>query len=193
MPPRRIEQRRWRLAILDADSASRAQLVRAAEGVGLDIVLADGLHQDVVSRVGPAGCDVMLLGLAAPDPSAEPLMAEVDRAVVLCSANTELAMLHTAQSIGAMAFLVRPVRPSQIVPTLTIAVSRFEEHQSLSRALAERKVIEQAKGRLMALHGTSEEDAFRWLRCRAMDTRSRLADVARDVLKRASVARVRSG
>src|SRR4029453_7381245 len=165
MRPRRIEQRQWRLAILDVDSASRAQLVRAAEGAGLDIGLADGLHQDVVSRVGPAGCDVLLLGLDAPEPAAQPLLAEVDRPVVLCSANTELEMVRTAQRIGAMAFLVRPVRPSQIVPTLTIAVSRFEEHQSLSRALAERKVIEQAKGRLMALHGMSEAEAYRWLRC----------------------------
>jgi AmiR/NasT family two-component response regulator len=43
-------------------------------------------------------------------------------------------------------------------------------------------VIERAKGRLMTVARLSEDDAFRWLRTRAMQTRSTLADVAHIVL-----------
>jgi response regulator NasT len=81
-----------------------------------------------------------------------------------------------------MAFLVQPIQPSQLAPTLELAVARFSDARVLRCALEERKIIERAKGRLMMLHGTTEEDAFRWLRRRAMTTRRRMADVARDVL-----------
>jgi AmiR/NasT family two-component response regulator len=58
----------------------------------------------------------------------------------------------------------------------------------LRRKLADRTVIERAKGRLMASHGLSEDDAFRWLRTRAMATRSTLGDVARDVTENGAAA-----
>jgi AmiR/NasT family two-component response regulator len=39
---------------------------------------------------------------------------------------------------------------------LALAIARFRERQEVQRALEDRKVIERAKGRLMALHGTFE-------------------------------------
>jgi response regulator NasT len=63
-----------------------------------------------------------------------------------------------------------------------LAVARFEEMKRLRRRLADRAVIERAKGRVMATLGLAEDDAFRLLRNRAMDTRSTLGEVARDVI-----------
>jgi response regulator NasT len=95
-------------------------------------------------------------------------------------------MIGTARQMDAMAFLVRPIRAEQIAPTIALAVARFRDRQVLRRALEERKLIERAKGRLMALHGVTEDDAFRWLRRRSMDTRLRMADIARQVLGQAA-------
>jgi len=77
---------------------------------------------------------------------------------------------------------LKPVRREQVMPTLAIAAALFREAQLLRRALAERKIIERAKGKLMERQRTTEDAAFRWLRRRAMDTRTRIADVAREVL-----------
>ena len=174
--------RRWRVAVLDPHAASRARLVGTAAEVGVEVGVAGLPRPDVVPLIRQTGCDVVLLGLDVPDGSTLPIATEVGCPVVLCSENTGGDMVSAAQRIGAMAFLVKPIRTEQIVPTLALAVSRFKEGQSLRRSLAERKVIERAKGRLMALQATTEEDAFRWLRRRAMDTRLRIIDVARDVL-----------
>jgi response regulator NasT len=125
---------------------------------------------------------VVLLGLEVPDPPPLPLAVEVGCPFVLCTENTGVDMVSAAQRLGAMAFLVRPIRAEQIVPTLALAVSRFRESEVLRRSLAERKLIERAKGRVMARHGLTEDAAFRWMRGRAMDTRTRIADVARQVL-----------
>jgi AmiR/NasT family two-component response regulator len=94
--------------------------------------------------------------------------------------------MRIAHRVRAMAFLIRPIRPDQLEPTIALAVARFREARVLSRSLEERKVIERAKGRLMALHAMTEDAAFRWLRERAMDTRRRIADVARQVLASSS-------
>jgi response regulator NasT len=52
----------------------------------------------------------------------------------------------------------------------------------LQRARSERPIVDQAKGKLMMDRRLSEEEAFQWLRRRAMDSRQRLGDVARVVL-----------
>src|SRR5262249_43180571 len=80
-------------------------------------------------------------------------------------------MALTAQT-SVMACLVEPLHPAQLAPTLDLAVARFRDALELKRALADRKVIERAKGQVMDRLGMSEEEAFRWLRTRAMNSRA---------------------
>jgi two-component system, response regulator PdtaR len=174
--------RRWRVAVLDPHAASRARLVSTVAEVGVEVTVAGLPGQDVVPLIRQTGSDAVLLALGVPDDSTLLIASEIGCPVVLCSENAGADMVSAAQRSGAMAFLVKPLRTEQIVPTLALAISRFREGQSLRRALAERKIIERAKGQLMALQGMTEEDAFRWLRRRAMDTRLRIVDVARQVL-----------
>ncbi|MDB5895128.1 MAG: antitermination regulator, partial [Rhodoferax sp.] len=56
------------------------------------------------------------------------------------------------------------------------------ELDAARRALKERKVIERAKGMLMARLGLSEEAAFRVLQKTSMDQNRRLLDVAESTL-----------
>jgi len=112
--------------------------------------------------------------------------------VVLFTHDTSRPLLKLAARAGVAAFLVAPLQPSQLAPTLDLAVARFEECEALRRKLADRTVIERAKGRLMASHSLTEDDAFRWLRNRAMATRSTLGDVARDVTATGVAALTRS-
>ena len=69
------------------------------------------------------------------------------------------------------------------------ALARFDQFQALKRELddmeeklANRKVIERAKGILMQGRNLSEEDAYRALRTQAMQTSARLVTVARQVV-----------
>jgi two-component system, response regulator / RNA-binding antiterminator len=89
---------------------------------------------------------------------------------------------------------VKGSSPERIRPVLEVACARFEEFQALkselARAqstLAERKVIERAKGILMQKRGFSEDAAFAALRRMAMNQGIRLVEVARHVLAAAEV------
>jgi response regulator NasT len=66
---------------------------------------------------------------------------------------------------------VKPFREGDLLPAIRTARARHEElatlreeADSLAEALAARKVIERAKGLLMAKEGLSEADAFARLR-----------------------------
>jgi response regulator NasT len=70
-----------------------------------------------------------------------------------------------------------------------VAIARFREFQALRRELeatrnklAERKLIEKAKGLLMQQKSYSEEEAYQALRKVAMDRNQRLAEVAQNVI-----------
>lgn len=58
----------------------------------------------------------------------------------------------------------------------------FEQTNVLTEALEARKIIEKAKGRLMKQHGISEEEAYKWMKKRAMDVRKTMREIADAVL-----------
>lgn len=83
---------------------------------------------------------------------------------------------------GASADRVRPV--------LEVAIARFRAFQELKteleqarNSLADRKLIERAKGILMERRDCSEDDAYRALRQMAMSRNQRLVEVARNVIE----------
>src|SRR5262245_23262877 len=132
-----------RIAVLDTQAASRERLVSAVAEVGIEVCVEGPLRQNVVALVYRTACDAALVGMDSPTDADAWLGPESTCPLVLCSENTEPAMIVAAQKIGAMAFLVRPIRPAQVRPTLALATSLFREGQFLRRALAERKIIEQ--------------------------------------------------
>jgi AmiR/NasT family two-component response regulator len=107
---------------------------------------------------------------------------------VLIARGPSSRLVDLAREGGVMAYLIEPVRAAQIGPTLDLAVDRFRELQELRQALADRKIIEKAKGLVMARGAVTEEEAFRQLRRLAMDTRRSLADVSRSVLRSEAAA-----
>jgi len=70
---------------------------------------------------------------------------------------------------------------------LDLAIARFAETRQLKQTLEDRKVIERAKGTLMARFGLTEDDAFKRLRRAAMDSRKPMVEVARALLVSESV------
>ena len=91
-----------------------------------------------------------------------------------------------------MAYLVKPFTKADLVPAIEMAVSRHEEMvaltaevSSLSERLETRKLVGRAKGQLMAQHGWTEPQAFRWIQKASMDRRLSMREVAQIVRCRA--------
>jgi response regulator NasT len=110
-------------------------------------------------------------------------------AAVAITGDRDQALVRKALEEHVLAYLVKPIEAHQLGAALQIACAQFQELQALSaenanlkQTLENRKTIERAKGALMKRHRWTEAEAFRRLQRAAMNRRTSMIDVARDVL-----------
>jgi two-component system, response regulator / RNA-binding antiterminator len=111
------------------------------------------------------------------------------RPIVMFTNDNDTRHVKDAVAAGVSAYVVAGLAPERIRPILEVAMARFEHEQGLRREIAdakgelqERKVIDRAKGVLMARQGLSEQAAYDKLRKTAMDKGLKLSDVAQRML-----------
>jgi response regulator NasT len=111
------------------------------------------------------------------------------RPIVMFTEDEDAATMEAAMAAGVSAYVVAGLQPERIKPVLKVAMMRFDREQKLlheladtRHKLAERKVIDRAKGILMSRHGLSEEQAYQKLRSLAMNKNLKLADLAQRIL-----------
>ncbi|HZP37524.1 MAG TPA: ANTAR domain-containing protein [Methylomirabilota bacterium] len=180
---------RWRVAIVDDHEPSRAAVRAAVTAAGGEVVGEATRGSEAAAVVSRARPDVVICAVGLPDGDGIAAAAGVTAGVpvVLFTSHTRDELVARAQTAGVMAYLLKPLRPAELAPTLDLVVARFAETSRLRQSLEERKVIERAKGRLMDRLDLSEEEAFRRLRRAAMNSRRPMVEIARAVLVSESV------
>src|SRR5439155_27142512 len=105
------------------------------------------------------------------------------------SANAGVENLVRAGIDHIMGWLTKPVKPEDLALAIHFAVLRFQQYQKveqeaagLRQALADRKIVERAKGVIMRKAGIDEEAAFRRLQRLASDSNQKLVEIARTIL-----------
>src|SRR3954467_762648 len=109
--------------------------------------------------------------------------------IVMLTAYGQDELVARAVEAGVFGYLVKPFRETDLLPAIQTARPRHaeletlrEEAESLSEALATRKVVERAKGLLMEREGLSENDAFVRLRRASQSSGRPLRVVAEAVI-----------
>jgi AmiR/NasT family two-component response regulator len=178
---------RWRVAVLDGDTASRASLRAAVEDAGGTVALEAPVRLDALPLMQQTRPDVLIIAPSLSgrrEPALMPrITAACDCPAVLFTRDTASAVVKQANRAGVMGFMLKPLRAAEVAPTLDLALARFRDIRRMQQARAERPLVDQAKGKLMSDRQLSEAEAFRWLRRQAMNSRQRLGDVARAVLE----------
>ncbi|RMF19195.1 MAG: ANTAR domain-containing protein, partial [Gammaproteobacteria bacterium] len=97
-------------------------------------------------------------------------------------------VIRASLAAGVAVYVAADMQPRRLASLVTLARERFEMQQALyreleatRRKLGDRRLIEQAKGLLMAQRGLTEEAAFQKLRKMAMDNSLTLGEAARRV------------
>ena len=95
-----------------------------------------------------------------------------------------------AEELAVLAYLVKPVRDSELAAAIEMAVARFEEWRELEReakslqeALAARQVVERAKRLLMSRYGLTEREAFMGIHRPSRRSRMPMREVAEEILR----------
>ncbi|MBO6719210.1 MAG: ANTAR domain-containing response regulator [Rhizobiaceae bacterium] len=152
----------------------------------------------IAARVAAINPDVIVIDLENPNRDMLENMFQLSRAVrrpiAMFVDRSDQSAIEAAIDAGVSAYVVDGLRQERVKPILDMAVSRFNAFSRLTRELEEarselegRKVIDRAKGILMAQRGLTEEAAYALLRKTAMNQNRRIADVAQSLVTAADL------
>jgi len=180
-----------RILVAEDEAIIRLDLVEMLTEAGYVVVAQATNGVEAISLAQEHKPDLAILDVKMPELdgiSAAEKIIEI-APVLMLTAFSQKDLVERARDAGAMAYVVKPFSISDLVPAIEIAVSRHrqlvalqQEVGDLHERLETRKVIDRAKGILMATLKLSEPDAFSWIQRTAMDRRMSMKDVALAVI-----------
>ena len=191
-----------RVVIAEDEAIIRLDLKESLEAEGYAVIGETGRGDEVIDLVRVLEPDLAILDIKMPGmngiEAASVISDEGLAAVILLSAFSQQDLIKEASNAGVLAYLVKPFQRSDLVPSIELALGRFEEISGLKQeavmlreSLETRKLVDRAKGLLIDNYGLKESDAYRYLQKKAMEDRTTMKAVAEDIL--ADTSRVDSG
>lgn len=181
-----------RVLIAEDEALIRMDLREMLEEEGHEVVGEARDGAEAIELARSLAPDVVFMDIAMPRVSgieaARQLGEERVAPVVMVTAFSQAAYVEQAAEAGAMAYVVKPFSRTDILPAMALASARFAESKALAEEVADlterletRKLVDRAKGVLIA-RGKTEAEAFRALQKLAMDHRKTLREIAEAVL-----------
>lgn len=187
-----------RVLVVD-ESAERAELLRAAlRQAGYEVSSSLASPLALLKTVEAVDPDVIVIDTESPSRDVLEHLVMVSRhtprPVVMFTSDESPDKIRAAVRAGVSAYVVDGLDRGRIKPIVEAAVARFQQMQSLrtelaeaNSRLAERKLVERAKGLIMKSRGLDEEAAYATLRKMAMDRKLKLAEIAQRVVDAAEL------
>ncbi len=183
-----------RRAIVAEDEALiRMDIVETLREGGYDVVGEGANGEEAIALATEHKPDVVVMDVKMPVMDGITAAEQIAKArlapVVLLTAFSQTELVERARDAGAMAYVVKPFTPADLLPAVEIAASRFAEIRALENEIADitermetRKRVERAKGLLMEKMQLNEPEAFRWIQKTSMDRRLTMREVAEAVI-----------
>jgi response regulator NasT len=185
--------RKLRIAVADDELDMRDYFQTILPLLGHEVVAAVGNGLELVEQCQSLHPDLVITDIKMPDMDGIDAASQIYRSapipVILVSAHHDPEFIRRAEADHILAYLIKPIKQSDLEPAIAIATRRFEQFQALRKeaadlrqALEDRKTIEKAKGLLMKKTGLDEHDAFRRLQKLASDKNKKLIEIAQMIL-----------
>jgi len=182
-----------RAIVVEDEALIRMDIVESLREGGYDVVGEASNGEEAVALAREFKPDVVVMDVKMPVmdgiTAAEHIAKERLAPVVLLTAFSQTELVERARDAGAMAYVVKPFTPADLLPAVEIAASRFVEIRALENEIADinermatRKTVERAKGILMEKMQLNEPEAFRWIQKTSMDRRLTMREVAEAVI-----------
>ncbi|QDU34449.1 putative transcriptional regulatory protein pdtaR [Poriferisphaera corsica] len=162
-------------------------------GLGYEVLGMASNGRKVIDLAREKRPDIALLDLRMPEmtglEAAKVLYEEMGIPVMIVSAYSDREYVEAAGDLGVIGYLLKPVSADTLRVSMTVAWQRYLEKRKaelecalLEKRLADRKLIERAKGLIMQNLGLSESEAMRRLQKQSRDTRRPMAELAQAVI-----------
>ena len=182
-----------RVAVADDEPLMQQFYRDALPRLGHQVVSVASTGRELISHCQEHRPDLVITDIRMPDmdglDAAQHVYQDGPIPVVIVSGYYDPEYLERAVQSHVLAYLIKPIKESDLAPAVSIATRRFAEfvtlrHEadSLRQALEDRKVIERAKGLLMKQAHIDEEVAFKRLQKLARSNSKKLVDIAKMIV-----------
>ncbi len=180
-----------RILVAEDETLIRMDLVEMLTGAGYSVVAEAKNGEEAISLAREHKPDLAILDVKMPILDGISAAQEIISIapVLMLTAFSQKELVDRARDAGVMAYVVKPFSINDLVPAMEIAMSRHKQMVSLADEVAElherlevRKLIDRAKGILMAALNLSEPEAFSWIQKAAMDRRLSMKEIALAVI-----------
>ena len=189
-----------RVVVAEDESLIRLDIVEILRDNGFDVVGEAGDGETAVQLATELRPDLVVMDVRMPQldgiKAAERLTRDHIAPVVLLTAFSQKELVEQASEAGALAYVVKPFTPNDLLPAIEIALARYAQIVALESEVADmverfetRKLVDRAKGLLNEKMGLSEPEAFRWIQKTAMDLRKSMREVAEGVIEHGSATK----
>ena len=180
-----------RILVAEDEAIIRMDLIEMLQAAGYEVVAAATNGQEAIDLAGEHRPDLAILDVKMPVLDGITAAAKIIEIapVLMLTAFSQRELVERARDAGVMAYVVKPFTIGDLVPAIEIAISRHQQMKSLASEVADlhdrletRKIIDKAKGILMAALNLTEPQAFSWIQKAAMDRRLTMKEVAQAVI-----------
>jgi response regulator NasT len=182
-----------RVVVVEDEGLIRMDVVATLQEAGYEVVGEGADGEEAIKLATELEPDLVVMDIKMPKLdgiSAAEKIGELKIPVVLLTAFSQSDLVARAAEAGAMAYVTKPFKPTDLLPAIQIALSRHEELVSLEAEIADlsdrletRKLMDRAKGLLQSKMKLSEPESFRWIQKASMDRRLTMAQVAKAVIE----------
>ena len=181
------------ILIIDENHARAAIIREGLREAGHENVRWLNETANLLKRIAEIDPDVIIIDLESPNRDVLEQMFQVSRQVrrpvAMFVDQSDSATMQDAMVAGVSAYVVDGLRKERVKHILDMCILRFgvfsrleEELHAAKTALADRKVIERAKGILMTARSLNEQEAYVLMRKTAMDQKRRMVEIARAIV-----------
>jgi two-component system, response regulator PdtaR len=195
------ERAEGRVLLVDDEALIRMGMRVMLQDLGYAVVgeAADG--QDAIEKVTSLDPDVVIMDIKMPGmdglEATRRIMATHPVPIIVLTAYNQRSLVEEAADAGVLAYLMKPVRESDIAPAIEVARARFADLQWLRRVPADRPrgeggetrradrgtaTVETATHILRVRYRLSEAQAAARLRRLAQSSRRTLTEVAEAII-----------
>lgn len=182
-----------RVIVAEDESLIRIDVVETLRDNGFEVIAEAADGEKAVALAEELKPDLVVMDVKMPlmdgISAAEILTKRKIAPVVLLTAFSQRELVERASEAGALAYVVKPFTPNDLIPAIDIALGRYAQIQALEEEVADmaerletRKVLDRAKGILNNTMGLTEPEAFRWIQKASMDRRLTMKEVAQTVI-----------
>jgi response regulator NasT len=181
------QHQRVRIVVAEDEALIRMDLVEMLIEAGYEVLAQANNGAEAIELVHEHKPDLAILDVKMPILDGISAAEEIITIcpVLMLTAFSQRELVDRARDAGVMAYVLKPFTINDLMPAIEIAISRHLQMRSLAEEVADlherletRKIIDRAKGILMAALNLTEPQAFSWIQKAAMDRRLTMKDIA---------------